>query len=324
MKTKEIRADVGVLVGRFQVPNLHPGHIELIQSVCETHPKVIIFLGLAPTKATRNNPLDFESRKQMILEKFPNVIVLYIKDIKSDEIWSTRLDQQILDVIGPEQTVVLYGSRDSFISHYSGRFKCIELLQERFVSGSDIRKEISRSVMNTPEFRAGVIWATHNQYRKVYTTVDIAIFSADGKSLLLARKPDEDLYRFVGGFSEPDSPSFEDDAAREVREETGIEVSSMEYINSYVVEDWRYKNEVDKIKTIFFATTYVFGRPTPQDDIEELRWFPLEMLDGSNMVNCHKTLLLGLKHFLMEERSQIFRKRFIDASPERDQNQDNK
>ena len=71
MKTKEVRADVGVLVGRFQVPNLHPGHIELIQSVCEAHSKVLIFLGLAPTKATRNNPLDFESRKHMILEKFP-------------------------------------------------------------------------------------------------------------------------------------------------------------------------------------------------------------------------------------------------------------
>ena len=71
MQVKTDSYDVGVIVGRFQVPELHPGHIDLIQTVCDAHDKVVIFLGLSPLMVTRENPLDFESRKQMILAKFP-------------------------------------------------------------------------------------------------------------------------------------------------------------------------------------------------------------------------------------------------------------
>ena len=77
-------------------------------------------------RVTRNNPLDFEARKQMILTDYPDVVVLYIKDTHSDELWSKRLDSQIADVAGPTQTVTLYGSRESFIAHYHGRHDTCE------------------------------------------------------------------------------------------------------------------------------------------------------------------------------------------------------
>jgi bifunctional NMN adenylyltransferase/nudix hydrolase len=67
------KADVGILVGRFQVPQLTQGHIDLIQQVVENHSKTIIFLGLSPLKCSLRNPLDFETRKQLILDKFPSV-----------------------------------------------------------------------------------------------------------------------------------------------------------------------------------------------------------------------------------------------------------
>ena len=40
--------DVGIIVGRFQVDELHDAHVDLIQYVFDQHPKVIIFLGLSP------------------------------------------------------------------------------------------------------------------------------------------------------------------------------------------------------------------------------------------------------------------------------------
>ena len=95
MQPTRMTADVGVIIGRFQVPELHSAHIELIESVRSYHQKVIIFLGVSPLLVTANNPLDFESRKQMILEKYPDVNVLYIKDIVNDSVWSKRLDEQI-------------------------------------------------------------------------------------------------------------------------------------------------------------------------------------------------------------------------------------
>ena len=167
MKRKEAPlTDAAVIVGRFQVHELHDAHIDLIQSVCNMHEKVIIFLGLSPARVTRNNPLDFEMRKQMLLEKFPNVIVLYIKDVKEDESWSKQLDEQIKDVVGLG-TATLYGSRDSFINHYTGKYQTEELESDVYISGTEIRNSISKKVKNTPEFRAGVIWAAYNQYPKV-------------------------------------------------------------------------------------------------------------------------------------------------------------
>lgn len=290
MKKKESPpADVGVIVGRFQVHELHEAHKELIKSVCEAHGKVLIFLGLSPARVTRNNPLDFESRKQMILDVFPQVNVLYIKDVKSDKVWSDSLDQQITDLVGPGQSVTLYGSRDCFISHYSGKYPTEELIQEVFVSGTETRKAISKKVKNTPEFRAGVIWAAYNQYPKVFATVDVAILNEDESKILLARKTGEDQYRFIGGFAEPNSETYEQDARREVQEESGIEITDPKYIGSFYIDDWRYRQEVDRIKTILFVCKYQFGRPVAGDDVCEVRWF--EFKDFVNQENQTKFLV---------------------------------
>lgn len=296
METKqEPITDVGVLVGRFQVHELHDAHKDLIQSVCDRHDKVLIFLGLSPVRVTRNNPLDFESRKQMLLEAFPQVNVLYIKDIKSDDAWSKQLDTMISDLVGPTTTVTLYGSRDCFITYYSGQYSTIELMQESYVSGTEIRNSISRAVKNTPEFRAGAIWAAYNQFPKVHPTVDIAILNEKGDELLMARKPYETLYRFVGGFAEPRSENYEADARREVMEEANIDISDPEYVGSFYIKDWRYNQEVDKIKTLFFKCKYVSGRPEGGDDVCEVRWFKINDLKPEDIVEGHVQLLEALK-----------------------------
>lgn len=267
--------DVGVIIGRFQVDELHDAHIDLIQSVIDRHDKIIIFLGLSPIKCTYNNPLDFESRKQMILEKFPAVIVLYIKDVGSDRVWSKNLDEKISDVVGPHQTVSLYGSRSSFIGHYNGQYNCIELEQTSFISGSSIRKKISNKVKSSPEFRGGVIWCTMNQYINATPCVDIAIFNDDGTKVLLARKPNEYKFRFIGGHVNA-GENFERAAKREVSEETSLEVDDISYVGSCVVDDWRHRSEKSDITTCLFRAKRVFGKPEAKDDIEELRWFDVE------------------------------------------------
>ena len=294
---------VGVLVGRFQVDELHDGHVSLIESVTEAHPKVLIFLGLSPVKCTLKNPLDFESRKQMILERFPNVNVLYIKDVNDDELWSKNLDKQIEDLMGPGQTAVLYGGRDSFVNLYRGKFETKVLHLGVFRSGSDVRKTISAKVKASAEFRAGVIWATANQYPHCYPTVDIAILNEDASKVLLARKEDETLHRFVGGFVNP-GETFEHAAQRETAEETHLETSHVSCIESYFIDDWRYRGEDDKITTMFFARKVVFGVPTPDDDICELKWFDVddEHLIEKMIVN-HRQLMLALRTWLQDEAS---------------------
>lgn len=291
MKEKTIKADVGVVIGRFQVSDLHEAHIDLIQSVLDRHPKVIIFLGLSPCKTTYNNPLDFESRKQMILQRFPDINVLYIKDEASDEVWSKKLDSQINDLLGANQTAILYGSRDSFIPHYKGNFDVIELEPNRIISGTELRKEASNKVKASPDFRHGVIWAVNNMYPSCLPTVDVAIIDTVVRRVLMAKKLNEKLYRFVGGFASPKSESYEIDAKREAIEETGLEIGEPEYIGSVLIDDWRYRKENNKIKTMFFVSRYKFGIPQANDDISEVRWFDLIKITDFDIVPEHRPLL---------------------------------
>lgn len=302
--------DVGVIVGRFQVPELHEAHKDLIKAVCDAHDKVIVFLGLSPVMVTTENPLDFEARKQMLLESFPQVSVLFAKDLPSDQLWSRNLDEKIADVTTPAQKPVLYGGRDSFIARYSGKYPTLELEPEIYVnfSGTEIRKAVSRkSTKASPEFRAGVIWASQSKFATCYPTVDVAILSEDEKEILLAKKPHEDKWRFVGGFAEPSSPNYETDARREVKEETHLEITDPKYIGSTIIDDWRYRREVDKIKTLFFVAKKMYGSPKPDDDIEELRWFSVERLDLAhlNVMPSHLPLVEMLEGYLKSNSIQI-------------------
>jgi len=279
MKIKQESYDTAVIVGRFQVDELHTGHVDLIQSVCDEHEKVIIFLGLSPVVNTKNNPLDFESRKQLILSSFPDVNVLYIKDVNADELWSKTLDKQIGDLVSPNHSVVLYGSRSSFLEPYKGKYPTIELEPDSYISGTDIRTRVSKRVKGSPDFRAGVIWASANRFPTVFTTVDVAIFNDDYSKILLGRKETESKFRLIGGFSEVRDKSFEHSAAREMMEETGLAtgsgVSDFTYLGSYNIDDWRYRGEVDGIRTMLYAVRPMGGGARPGDDIYELRWFDL-------------------------------------------------
>lgn len=275
MQPAQEQYDVGVIVGRFQVHELHEAHRDLIQYVCDRHDKVVVALGLSPLPVSTNNPLDFQARSQMILAEFPEVETLYIKDVNSDEVWSQRLDALVGDVVTPHQSVVLYGGRDSFIRHYTGVYPTQELVQTTFMSGTAQRKAIARSrTRASADFRAGVIWASQSRFPTVYTTVDIAILNEDRTQILLGRKPNEKLYRLIGGFADPRSDSFEHDAKREVMEETGIEVGDLKVVGSCNIDDWRYRNEPDGIRTILYTAKYLHGHPKPGDDIEEVKWFP--------------------------------------------------
>src|SRR3990172_9189558 len=120
--TTQISTDVGVIIGRFQIHELHEAHRDLINAVRAKHGRVIIFVGLSPLRNTPTNPLDFNTRKRMIQETYPDIEVYYVEDNPSDYIWSKNLDREITKWLKPFQTATLYGSRDSFIPSYTGKY----------------------------------------------------------------------------------------------------------------------------------------------------------------------------------------------------------
>jgi bifunctional NMN adenylyltransferase/nudix hydrolase len=305
--------DVGVIVGRFQVHRLHEAHRKLLSHVYTTHAHMVVVLGLSAARVSTENPLDFEARKQMILAEFPKTTVFYIKDDRDDKAWSMRLDAMISDYVSPAQTVCLYGGRDSFIARYHGAYPTEVLEPDTYVSGTEMRKTISKSVKSSEDFRAGVIWATANGYPRPIPTVDIAVFrniygkNGDGdqaravierREWLLVRKPTEHSWRFPGGFVTDTDPSYQAAARRELGEETGVEIASLTYVWDGRIDDWRYRYEREQINTILFAGEYQFGPVKPADDVAHAQWWTSASLLGSSdlVVPEHAPLVAALKN----------------------------
>lgn len=294
-------ADIGVIVGRFQVHELHESHCTVIETVLSRHKKAIVCLGVSPTLVTKRNPLDFVSRKEMLLAKYPNLTVIALPDVRSDEDWSTVLDARIRE-ISPVGSVMLYGSRANFIDRYTGGFPAEELEQHVFMAGTEVRAGISSRVQSSADFRAGVIYAAYNQYPKVFPTVDVAVIKND--AVLLARKPGETLLRFIGGFTDPTDANYEAAARREVKEEVGVEIEKPEYVGSAQIDDWRYGAEEDKIITLLFTARYRSGSIEPQDDIAEARLVRLRDFTPDMLVQEHRILYKMLNAKLMFREEQ--------------------
>jgi bifunctional NMN adenylyltransferase/nudix hydrolase len=271
---------IGVIIARFQSPYLHEGHKSLIDSVKKDHNKTIIVLGVSPVLGSRKNPLDFHTREKMIKREYPEVVVLPLPDHPLDSQWSQNLDG-LLSNSFPGSKFKLFGSRDSFIKYYTGNFKMVELPSSGTHNATLIREKISDKVLDSEEFRTGVIYAYSNTYLKVYPTVDIAVFKNQKTEILLGKKNIDNKWRLLGGFSDPTDNSYEEAAKRELTEECGpIVTTEMKYEKSFRVDDWRYKSEADKIITALFSTDFINGDPAGSDDIAEVKWFKLADVAG--------------------------------------------
>jgi len=268
----------GVIVARFQTPHLHEGHRQLIQMVKDKHFKLVIVLGIGPINGSRKNPYDYYTRERMIKKDYPDIMVLPINDHPSDKVWSANIDN-LLKSVFPGDEFCLYGSRDSFIPWYSGKYPTVELPEHGDYNATELRKQYADKVSDSEDFRSGILYACYNQYTKVYPTVDIALFRNNKSEILLGKKANSTKWRLVGGFADPSDPDFESAAKRELTEECGdMETGKMQYELSSRINDWRYRSEDDKIITLLFSSDLINGTPAANDDIADLAWFPLNTL----------------------------------------------
>lgn len=292
---------LGVIVARFQVPDLSEGHRFLIESVLAMHEKVLIVLGDTPARLTQSAPMPFELRRLMVKAMYPQVGVAHQMDQPNDELWSSNLDTLITAKGGGSLGAILYGGRDSFIPHYKGMYRVVQVAPVDCKSGEEIRRDTYPR--DTSDFRAGVVWASKWKYPVSFQCVDMAVVGPEGW-VLCAKKSNDAGFRFPGGFVDPTDPSLEHAALREIREETGIEPGTPTYIGSFRIADYRYRKAEDSIMTALFLIPYLFGAPIAGDDIAEVSWQRLDDETRARMLPHYVPLFDAVRAHMEKKNAQ--------------------
>lgn len=271
----------GVAIGRFQLHELHEGHIALLDHVSRQHQQMLVLIGETDIRFTPKDPYPFFIRKLVLQDRYPRAEIRCIKDSKiGPEHWSSTVDACIAEV-SAKGKAVLYGSRDCFISKYSGmhQTKCIDEVPH--VSATKIRGSLIDSLIetfaHTLAFRVGWLAAIMKQYKVTDPTVDVVIHTSDWSRILMGRRGAGSSLRFFGGFVDPADQSYEDAAKRERSEEAlDVVVTEPAYIGSLRINDPRYMRSTYGIMTAFYGMEYKGGIASAGDDMGLVEWCDLE------------------------------------------------
>lgn len=287
------KLNVGVIIGRFQVPELHAGHLKLFQSVLANNDRVVVLLGVSPVDGhTRENPLSFDQRKAMVLRTWGQtwaahvhtLTIMPLFDKPTNEEWSGQIDG-LLSATFPNATITLYGGRQSFIDSYKGKLKVepVTFYPPLPDAGTDHRAAIKENF--SPDFLAGQIYAMQQQFPKAHATVDFALLRSQeerptfsGTEVLLIQRADNGEWVLPGGFVDPSDENFELAAKRELYEETGVHCEgSVHFVGTKRINDWRYRSSRDKIITTLFMGFHAWGEPRPNpEEVQDYKWMKLD------------------------------------------------
>lgn len=291
------RYDIGVVIGRFQVADLHKAHLRLLDEVKQNHKQMIIMLGVPIVLGQLDNPLPFPARAEMLREKYPKALIVHLSDMPGDnDGWSKQVDN-LVRMLCPFGSVCLYGGKESFIVSYSGIYSTYELSIISGEDGTKVRSNIGHELVNDVSFRKGIIYNSQNQYQRVFPTVDEAITRTDRGmvEVFMGRRKEGMGLRFPGGFVDTSDKNLEAAMRREKLEEIDIESSNkLVYVGSNLQQDYRYKTPDARIMTTLFQSDYMFGSGKPKDEFHSTEWIEVSLYNINLIEEAHQTLFTML------------------------------
>ncbi|HEY8550513.1 MAG TPA: NUDIX domain-containing protein [Vicinamibacterales bacterium] len=133
-------------------------------------------------------------------------------------------------------------------------------------------------------------------YFNAAVSAAVLIVAPDGQGLFIrrARDPGRDGLAFVGGFLDP-GESAEDGLRREVREEVGLELSSLDYLCSHPNE-YPYEQVVYPVLDLFFVGRAVDAASArPLEDVAHIVWRDPMTVDPAEMA--FPSMTAALRHY---------------------------
>ena len=279
--------NLGVVIARFQTPELTEAHQHLIHRVATRSVRVVVMLGV--TRAvSKKDPLEFILRKWMVedfwFDHYPDragdLFILPDHHCPTDDAWASRIDEHVGALLVPRGTVTVFCGPDGAGRAYqsAGGSHPVEVFEFHGAHATTVRANVMPE--RTASFRRGVIYGAERRSTSVFPVIDVVIWRTDTEApgtpaqVLLGRKnEDGDCFRLVGGFVDPQDGSLEAAVVREAREETGLVVHDITYAGSQVVDDWRYRGAPETLMSaVFNAESSRINEPVAGDDLDEVRW----------------------------------------------------
>lgn len=135
--------------------------------------------------------------------------------------------------------------------------------------------------------------------QNIAVTVDSVVFcKADKfKILLVQRKNDpfKGQWALPGGFLE-EGEDLEIGAKRELKEETGVEVDSMEQIRAFGKPGRDPRGPT--VTVAFLSRIYCEENLNPADDAKDAKWFDIDKLSGMDLAFDHDEIINVAQQFL--------------------------
>lgn len=136
--------------------------------------------------------------------------------------------------------------------------------------------------------------------KKIAVTVDSVVFCKVNnkfKVLLIQRKKDpfKDEWALPGGFVE-EGEDLESAAKRELLEETGVKIESMEQVQAFGKPGRDPRGHT--ISIAFLSRIYCEEDLKPSDDAKDAKWFGIEKLPDMKLAFDHDEIINVAQQFL--------------------------
>lgn len=136
--------------------------------------------------------------------------------------------------------------------------------------------------------------------QKIAVTVDSVVFCKiknQFKVLLIQRKKDpfKDQWALPGGFVD-ENEDLETAAKRELMEETGVKLDSMQQVQAFGNPGRDPRGHT--ISIAFLSRIYCEEDLKPSDDAKDAKWFPVEKLQDMDLAFDHDEIINVAQQFL--------------------------
>ena len=316
---------VGVFFVPFQTVTIPQPHRDTLEQMFKNFNAVVIALKVRRVTPTKNAPLDFSAREEMIRAylgpKQKPVFIVPVVDKKYPHDQVAALDNAVTALFSEGRKLYLFTDSD-FVNLYKENGGKMTIspgtaqMFSMFEEGERMSHVDAPVSLSSEEFRRGLVYGMNSQFPISWPTIDMAIRRVvlvnreappHGEiRYLFGKKPGEKGWRFPGGFKDREDPNFEAAVWREGSEEVlkkGVEPQNVftfpRYITSRNVGDWRYRGEKDGITTLFYQVTFTGTEDQIMagDDLCDSAWLTLDEVRKQGIEGEHIYLLDSLEGF---------------------------